>query len=187
MQSTNPKSNQQANGKKKQRKKGKGDKKPTNNVGGGNIERNNSKYLCNLCTEEHPTHLCPQLVEAQKLLAQQQPAVLTNPFSHGKNLTQASANTDGGSQGPPSSSSNPSTSNVYMLKGDAYIATRTHDYRMPSTYEKGKEVENPFVPLQIEKRLGETMTCIPKGEFKKASHNPNARDAHNYSVVEDLS
>jgi hypothetical protein len=31
------------------------------------------------------------------------------------------------------------------------------------------------------------MTHIPKGAFKKASHNPNARDAKNYSLVEDLS
>ena len=31
------------------------------------------------------------------------------------------------------------------------------------------------------------MTCIPKGAFKKASHNPNSRTAQNYSVVEDLS
>jgi hypothetical protein len=31
------------------------------------------------------------------------------------------------------------------------------------------------------------MTHIPKGVFKKASHNPNARVAHNYSVVEYLS
>jgi hypothetical protein len=30
------------------------------------------------------------------------------------------------------------------------------------------------------------MTCIPKGSFKKASHNPNTRAAQNYSVVEDL-
>jgi hypothetical protein len=31
------------------------------------------------------------------------------------------------------------------------------------------------------------MTRIPKGAFKKDSHNPNARAAQNYSVVEDLS
>jgi hypothetical protein len=31
------------------------------------------------------------------------------------------------------------------------------------------------------------MTCIPKYAFKKDSHNPNARAAQNYSVVEDLS
>jgi hypothetical protein len=137
--------------------------------------------------EDHPTHQCPRLAEAQKLLSQQQPVVLTNPFQHGKNLTQASTSTEGGSQGPPPSSSNPSSVNVYMMKGDAYISTRAHDYGNPSTSEKGKEAEIPSLPLQIEKTLGETMTCIPKGAFKKASHNPNARATQNYSVVEDLS
>jgi hypothetical protein len=62
-----------------------------------------------------------------------------------------------------------------------------HDYGMPNTSEKGKEAENPSLPLQIENTLGETMTRIPKGVFKKDSHNPNARAAQNYSVVEDLS
>jgi hypothetical protein len=57
---------------------------------------------------------------------------------------------------------------------------------MPESVEKGKEASNPLPPLQIEKTVGETMTRIPKGVFKKASHNPNARDAQNYSVVEDL-
>jgi hypothetical protein len=108
VQSMNPKANQQPDGKKKQRnKKGKGDKKPTNNAGGGNIEKRKSKYPCNLCTKDHPTHLCPRPVEAQKLLTQQQPAVLTHPFPHGKNMTEASSSADGGSQGPPLSSSNP--------------------------------------------------------------------------------
>jgi hypothetical protein len=74
-----------------------------------------------------------------------------------------------------------------MMKGDAFISTRAHDYSKPSTSEKGKEAEIPSLPLQIEKTLGETMTRIPKGAFKKASHNPNARAAQNYSVVEDLS
>jgi hypothetical protein len=56
------------------------------------------RYPCNLCAEDHPTHLCPRLAEAQKFVTQQQQAVLTNPFQHGKNLTQASASTEGGSQ-----------------------------------------------------------------------------------------
>jgi hypothetical protein len=79
------------------------------------------------------------------------------------------------------------TSNVYMLKGDAHIATSTHDYGMPNTSEKGKEDENASVPLQVDKALGEIMTHIPKGDFKKASHNPNVRATQNYYVVEDLS
>jgi hypothetical protein len=74
-----------------------------------------------------------------------------------------------------------------MVNGDAFIMTRVHDYSKPSTSEKGKEVDLPSLPLQIEKTLGETMTCIPKGAFKKSSHNPNARAAQNYFVVEDLS
>jgi hypothetical protein len=142
---------------------------------------------CNLCKEDHPTHQFPWLAEAHNLLAQQQPVVLTNLFPHGKNLTQASSSTEGGSQGPPPSSINPSSTNVYMMKGDSYIMTRAHDYGKLGTSKKGKEAENPHLPLQIEKTLGETATCIQKGAFKKASYNPNVRATHNYSVVEDLS
>jgi len=112
--------------------------------------------------------------------------VLTNPFPHGKNLTQASLSTEGASQGPPPSSSNPSSVNVYMMKGSVDITTRTCDYEIPNTYKKGKEDKNPSLLLQIEKTLGKTMTCILKGVFKKSSHNPNARATQNYSVVEDL-
>jgi hypothetical protein len=74
-----------------------------------------------------------------------------------------------------------------MLKGEAHITTRAHDYKTPSTCEKGKEAENLSVPLQIERTMGETMTHISKGDFNKDSHNPNVRDAQNCSVVEDLS
>jgi hypothetical protein len=101
--------------------------------------------------------------------------VLTNPFPHGINLTQASVNVDGGSQGPPSLTSNPLTLNVYMLKGETQISTRAHDYRMPSNVEKGKESKNPYVPLHIKRTIGETKKHILKGEFNKAFHNPNVR------------
>jgi hypothetical protein len=76
-----------------------------------------------------------------------------------------------------------------MLKGSVDIMNNTHDYRMPNTSKKGKEAENPSLPLHIEKTLGETMTCtcIPKGAFKKYSHNPNTRATQNYSVVDDFS
>jgi hypothetical protein len=113
--------------------------------------------------------------------------VLTNPFQHGQNLTQASTSAEGGSQETCPPPNNSSSTNVYMVRGDALIMTRAHDYSKPSAFEKGKEAEIPSLPLQIEKTLGETMTLIPKGAFKKASHNPNARAAQNYSVVEDLS
>jgi hypothetical protein len=137
--------------------------------------------------EDHLPHLFPRLAEAQKLLAQQHPVVLTNPFPHGKNMIQASSSADGGSQGPLVSSSNPLAVNVYIMKGDAYIETSAHDYEITESTKKGKEAKNPPVPLHIERIMGETMKHISKGEFKKASHNSNIRAAHNYSVVEDLS
>jgi hypothetical protein len=113
--------------------------------------------------------------------------VLTNPFQHGQNLTQASTSTEGGSQEPCPPMNNPASANVYMVRGDAFISTRVHDYSKPRTSEKGKEADLPSLPLQIEKTLGETMKLIPKGAFKKSSHNPNARAAQNYSMVEYLS
>jgi hypothetical protein len=70
-----------------------------------------------------------------------------NPFPHKQNLTQASSSAEGGCQGPPPSLSNPSSTNVYMMKGDAYITTRAHDYRNLGTSEKGKEAENPPLPI----------------------------------------
>jgi hypothetical protein len=187
VQMTNPKATQQPEGKKKQRKKGKGDKKPTDNVGEGTTKKRKVRYPCNLCAEDHPTHLCPRLAEAQKFVTQQQQTVLTNPFQHGKNLTQASISAEGGSQETYPPPNNSSSANIYMVRGDDLIMTRAHDYSKPSASEKGKEVELPSLPLQIEKTLGETMMRIPKGAFKKSSHNPNARAAQNYSVVEDLS
>jgi hypothetical protein len=140
-----------------------------------------------LCAEDHLTHLCPRLAEAQKFVTQQHQAVLTNPFQHGQNLTQASTSVEGGSQETFPPMNNSSSANAYMVRGDALLKTRAHDYSKPSASEKGKKDEIPSLPLQIEKTLGETMTCIPKGAFKKSSHNPNARATQNYSVVEDLS
>jgi hypothetical protein len=125
--------------------------------------------------EDHSNHLCPRLAEAQTFVTQQQPGVLTNPFQHGHNLTQASVSMKGGSQGPSLSSNNLASMNVYMVKGDDFISTKAHDYSKPRTSEKGKESKLPSLPLQIEKTLGEIMACIPKCTLKKSSHNPNTR------------
>ena len=139
------------------------------------MEKGKVRYPCNLCMEDHPTHLCPQLAEAQKFVTQQQQAVLTNPFQHGQNLTQASISTEGGNQETYPPPNNPSSMNIYMVRGVAFISTRAHDYSKPSASEKGKEVDLPYLPLQIENTLGEKMTHIPKGAFRKSSHNPNVR------------
>jgi hypothetical protein len=95
----------------------------------GKNEKKKSKYLCNLYMEDHPTHLCTHLAEAQKLLAHQQPVVLTNPFPEGKYLAQASASTSlvGGSQGPPMPTTNNLVANIYMMNCGAHLSTKTHD------------------------------------------------------------
>jgi hypothetical protein len=147
VQMTNPKSTQQPEGKKKQRNKGKGDKKPTDNSGEGTTKNRKARYPCNLCTEDHPTHLCPRLVEAQKFVTQKQQAVLTNPFQHGQNLTQASTSAEGGSQETFPPPNNSSATNVYMVRGDALLTTRAHDYSKPRASEKGKEAKIPSLPL----------------------------------------
>jgi hypothetical protein len=151
------------------------------------MEKWKARYPCNLCVEYHLIHICPRLAEAQNFVTQQQQAMLTIPFQHGKNLTQASTSAEGGNQETCPPPNNPSSTNVYMVRSDALIMTRAHDYSKPSTSEKGKEAELLSLPLQIEKTLGEIMTCILKGAFKKSSHNPNARATQNYSMVEDLS
>jgi hypothetical protein len=178
VQMMNPKENQQSEGKRKSKgKKGKGDKKVANNVGEGKNEKKKVKFPCKLCVDDHLTHQCPRLEEAHNILAQQQPVVLTNPFPQGKNMAQASSSTNvtGGNQGAPMLNANTGATNVYMMRSDAHLQTRAHDYGMLESAEKGKEASNPSPPLHIEKTMGETMTHIPKGAFKKASHNPNAR------------
>jgi hypothetical protein len=72
------------------------------------------------------------------------------------------------------------------MRSNAHLQTKAHYYGMSESTDKGKEASNPPPPLHIENIVGETMTCIPKGSFKKDSHNPNERASQKYSIVEDL-
>jgi hypothetical protein len=95
---TNPKPPNSLKGRKNNKRRVRGIKNPMIMLVGTTLKKWKARYPCNLCMEDHPTHLCPRLAEAQKFITQQQQAVLTNPFQHGKNLTQASASTKGGNQ-----------------------------------------------------------------------------------------
>ena len=64
------------------------------------------------------------------------------------------------------------------------MQTRNKNYEK-ETLEKGKAVGETSNPLTIEKPV-EIMLKIPKGVFNKTLHNPNARAASNYFVVEEL-
>ena len=77
------KGNQQHGGKKKKGKKGDGNQnkpKPTNNADGGKKDKNKVNFPCKLCQGDHLTYKCPLMEQAQKLLKNQQPVVLKDPF-----------------------------------------------------------------------------------------------------------
>ena len=71
-----------------------------------------------------------------------------------------------------------------MVRSQTLLQTRNKNYEK-ETSEKGKSIGETSNPLMIEKPV-EIMPKILKGFFKKTLHNPNARVAANYSVVEDL-
>ena len=80
-------------GKKKRGKKGEGNQnkqKPTNNADGGKKEKKKVKFPCNFCHEDHLTHQCPLMEQAQNLLKGQQSTVLKDPFPQGRNSASAS-------------------------------------------------------------------------------------------------
>ena len=62
------------------------------------------------------------------------------------------------------------------------LGTKTMRQRLQT---QGNSIGENSNPLTIEKPV-EPMPKIPKGVFKKTLHNPNARAAANYFVVEDL-
>ena len=65
----------------------------------------------------------------------------------------------------------------------ANVVTRSKDYGS-SEPNMGKEPAPPGIPLQIDKP--KAIPRIPKGVLKHFGHNPNARAAQHYSIVEDL-
>jgi hypothetical protein len=195
--SSNPNGDQQPRGNKKKgrgnnHKGGKNNKakdnnnndKSNSNASEGKKEKRKVKFPCKLCKDDHLTHLCPKIEEFLRLIALQ-PVVLTNPFPHNQNMTSGTSNTGNASSG----SQNPSAHDgghlcVNMVKSQIDVATRSRDYGSSQTV-LGPEPPPPLeTPLQIDKP--EPLPHILKGVLKRSSHNPNARDAQNYSIVEDL-
>ena len=67
------------------------------------------------------------------------------------------------------------------------VVTHVKDYGSSQPNPR-KEPDPPRSPLRIEKPVDKPKVAphIPKGVLKCSGHNPNARAAQNYSVVEDL-
>ena len=76
---------------------------------------------------------------------------------------------------------------IYMMEVDVNIQTRAKKYDAPRYEPTGKEPVGTLAnPLQIERPVLDSILRPPKASIKWATHNPNSRDAQNYSVVEDL-
>ena len=79
----------------------------------------------------------------------------------------------------------PDPNYINMVQSQTLLKTRNKNHEK-ETLEKGKSIGETSNPLTIDKPA-EIMPKIRKGVFKNTLHNPNARAASNYFVVEDLS
>ena len=87
-------------------------------------------------------------------------------------------------QGASSSHPDPT---IYMMETDVNIQTRAKKYYVPGNESIGKEsMATSATPLQIERPVSNSILRPPKASIRRATHNPNARAAQNYNVVEDL-
>jgi hypothetical protein len=196
--SSNPNGNQQLgeNNNKgcNNRKGGKTDNKPkdngnnekmNNNAREGKHERSKVKFPCKICIDDHLTHLCPKLMEVVRLLSLP-PIVLMNPFPHNQHMDSSSSNIEnvvGGSQNPSLQDGDHFCIN--MVDAKVHVATQSRDYISSQAIPGLESLPPPLeVNLQIEKP--NPPPRIPKRVLKHSNHNPNARAAQNYSIIEDL-
>jgi hypothetical protein len=70
---------------------------------------------------------------------------------------------------------------IIYLRVDHGCSYDKHEFTL-----KGKESHELKNPLHMENPMGDRMSHIPKGVYKRSLHNPNARSAPNYSIFEDL-
>jgi hypothetical protein len=126
----------------------------------------------------------PKLVEVARLLYLP-PIVMTNPFPHNQHMASSSSNARnvaGGIQNPLTQDGDLLCIN--MVNSQVNVATRSRDYSSHKTIPGLESPPPPEIPFQIEKP--EPPPRILKGVLKCSTHNPNARAAQNYSIVEDL-
>lgn len=132
VKTSNPKGNQESDGKKKvwgkeknQDRKG-NTNKPGKYVGGGRKEsKKKVKFPCKLCNADHLTHIFPKIQDSQCLLVQQGSCsyqfVLTNPFPQVQQLLDGTNS----STGTPAwgNQEGDYTPNVYMMSSHIDITT----------------------------------------------------------------
>jgi hypothetical protein len=169
-------------------------------------------HPCALCgVYVHYTHHCPQIADFKRLkdsgsippspaqpapqqaqqYVQQPPAVLQNPIPH-----QGIINTQQDAQHPPPqmgqyhNPNNPAERTI-LLTSEEEILLQTRNRQYPPTAESTPTPTeaNPTPtgpPLVIPRPSAEPPLRIPRIPLCMNVHNPQARAAHNYSLVGDL-
>jgi hypothetical protein len=169
-------------------------------------------HPCALCgMYGHYTHHCPQIADFKRLKdsgnlpptpaqpapqqAQQQyvqqppPAVLQNPIPH-----QGVVNTQQDAQHPPPQAgqyhnpNNPAERTILLTsEEEILLQTRNRQYPAESTSTSPETNPTPAAPpLVIPRPSAEPPLRIPRIPLRRNVHNPQARAAHNYSLVDDL-
>jgi hypothetical protein len=178
--------------------------------------KNNVKTIhpCALCGEfSHYTHHCPQIADfkwlkdsgslphtpaqtapqqaPQQYVQQPLPAVLQNPIPH-----QGVINTQQDTQHPPPqvgqyhNPNNPAEQTILLTsEEEILLQTRNRQYQTPAESTPISPETNPTstgLPLVIPRPSAEPPLRIPRIPLRRNVHNPQARAAHNYSLVDDL-
>ena len=95
----------------------------------------------------------------------------------------------GGNHTDPTQGAGPSHTDptIYMMEAGVSIQTRAKKYETPGNEPTCNELMGTSTnPLQIERLVSDLVLRPSKSSIKQATHNPNAKAAQNYSVVEDL-
>jgi hypothetical protein len=171
-----------------------------------------TNHPCALCgVYGHYTHHCPQIADFKRLKdsgnlpptpaqpapqqAQQQyvqqppPAVLQNPIPHqGVVNTQQDAQRPPPQAGPYHNLHNPAERTILLTsEEEILLQTRNRQYPAESTSTPRETNPTPAAPpLVIPRPTAEPPLRIPRIPLRRNVHNPQARAAHNYSLVDDL-
>jgi hypothetical protein len=171
-----------------------------------------TNHPCALCgVYGHYTHHCPQIADFKRLKdsgnlpptpaqpapqqAQQQyvqqppPAVLQNPIPHqGVVNTQQDAQRPPPQAGPYHNPNNPAERTILLTsEEEILLQTRNRQYPAESTSTPPETNPTPAAPpLVIPRPTAEPPLRIPRIPLRRNVHNPQARAAHNYSLVDDL-
>jgi hypothetical protein len=178
--------------------------------------RNNVKTIfpCALCGElDHYTHHCPQIIDFKQLkdsgslphspaqptpqqapqqyVQQPPPIVLQNPIPH-----QGVINTQQDTRHPPPhvgqyiNPNNPADHTILITSEEGILLqTRSRQYHETAESPPIPPETNPTLtgpPLVIPRPSTKPPLRIPRIPLRRNVHNPQAREAHNYILVDDL-